>query len=76
MYNSQPYTEAMKIQPSVSYIPYATYSKKRTGYIIKFAQFGEGNLLSESCNNTESCHKSDDDSTIELLISEAKINAM
>ena len=42
------------------YIPYAKYSKEKTGDIIMFTQFEEGNLPSESCNGTESGDKSDD----------------
>ena len=45
---SQPYSEEMAMQSAVSYIPYATSSKKQTGDIIMFTQFEEGNLLSES----------------------------
>ena len=49
----------------MSYIPHATYSKEKTGDIITSEQFEEGNLLSETCNETESGKESDDDSTIE-----------
>ena len=54
----------------VAYIPYATSSKEQTGDIITFTQFEEGNLLLETCNNTESGNKYDDDSTLAPLISE------
>ena len=60
----------MDIKPAVSYIPYATYSRVKTGDIITFTQFEEGNLLSETCNYTESGNESDDDSTLAQLISE------
>ena len=50
---SQLYAEAMGIRPAVSYIPYATSSKRGNGDIITFAQFEEGNLLSETCNDME-----------------------
>ena len=43
---SQPYAEAMGVQTDVSYIPYATSSKGKTGNIITFTQFEEGGLLS------------------------------
>ena len=50
----------MDVLPAVSYIPYDTFSKEKTGDIITFAQFGEGGLLSEYCNNTESGNEADD----------------
>ena len=59
-YKSQPYAEAMDMQPSVSYIPYDTYSRKQNGDIITLTQFEEGNLLSETCDDTESGNKYDD----------------
>ena len=61
----------MTMQPEVLYIQYATSSKEKTGNIITFSQFEEGNLLSESHNVTEISDKYDDDSTIPPLISEA-----
>ena len=42
-YMSQPYSEAMDMQPSVSYIPCATYSKGKSGDKITFIQCEEGN---------------------------------
>ena len=38
-YTSQQYSEAMDIRTAVTYTPYATYSKEKTGSIITFAQF-------------------------------------
>ena len=58
-YTSQPYTEAMAMRPAVTYTPYATSSKEKTGDVITFAQFEEGNLLNETRNNTESDDRSD-----------------
>ena len=58
------------MQPSVSYIHYATYSKEQTGDIITFAQYKEDILLSETCNDTESGNKSGDNSTLSPLSSE------
>ena len=43
----------------VTYTPYAASSKEQTGYVITFAQFEEGNLLTETRNDTESSDKSD-----------------
>ena len=75
-YTSQQYSEAMDIKTTVSYIPYAKYSKEKTGDIITFAKFEEGGLLSESRNNTESGNEYDEDSTITPLISEAYMDAI
>ena len=71
MYTSQPYSEEMAMQMSVSYIPYDISSKVKTGNITTFTQFEEGGLLLEYHNVTESSDKSDDDSTLPPLISEA-----
>ena len=52
VYTSQQYAEAMDVRPDVSCIPYATYSRRKTGDIITFAQFEEGHLLSETREDT------------------------
>ena len=44
---------------AVTYTPYATSSKEQTGDVIKFAQFKEGNILTEIRNNSESGDESD-----------------
>ena len=44
----------MAMRLTVTYTPYATYSKEQTGNVITFAQFEEGNLLTETRNDTES----------------------
>ena len=36
---------------AVSYVPYDTSSREQTGDIIMFAQFEEGDLLSETRNH-------------------------
>ena len=54
----------MEMHPAVTYTPYATSSKEQTGDVITFAQFEEGNLLTETCNNTESGDESDSESII------------
>ena len=51
-YMSRPYSEAMDMRPAVTYTPYATSSKEQTGDVITFTQFEEGNLLTETRNNT------------------------
>ena len=73
----------MTMHPSVPYTTYAPYSREQTGNIITFAQFEEGNLLSETKNllsetrdDSESGNKYDDDSTMPPLISEEDMDAM
>ena len=61
-YTSRPYAEAMAMSPTVTYTPYATSSKEQTGNVITFAQFEEGNLISETRNDTESGDESDSES--------------
>ena len=41
-YMSRPYSEAMAMNPEVTYTPYDTSSKEKTDDIITFAQFEEG----------------------------------
>ena len=57
-YTSQPYSEAMAMRPAVTYTPYATSSKEQTVDVITFSQFEEGDLLTETRNDTESGDKS------------------
>ena len=47
---SRPYSEALTMQPSVSYILYAKSSHEQTGYNITFEQFEEGNLVENEHN--------------------------
>ena len=61
-YTSRPYAEAVAMRPTVTYTPYTTSSKEQTGDVISFAQFEEGNLISETCNDTESDDQSDSES--------------
>ena len=70
-YPSQPYPEAMYMRLAVSYTPYAKSSRGKNGDLITFTQFKEGNLLSETqnllsetCDDTESGNRSDDNSTM------------
>ena len=58
-YTSRPYAEAMAMRPTVTYTPYATSSKEQTGDVITFTHFEEGNLISETRNDTESDDESD-----------------
>ena len=52
----------MEMRPAVTYTPYATSSKEQTGDVITFAQVEEGDLISETCNDTESGDESDSES--------------
>ena len=49
------------MRPPVSYSPYATSPKEKTGDIITFSQFEQENLISENFNDAESGDESDDD---------------
>ena len=60
VYTSQPYSEAMAMNPEMTYTPCAISSREQTGGIITFTQFEEGNLVSETCNNAESGDEYDD----------------
>ena len=70
----RPYAEAMAMRPTVTYTPYATSSKEKTGDVITFAQFEEGNLLSETRNDTESYDASDSESIMMSEIDMENIN--
>ena len=52
----------MAMRPTVTYTPYATSYKEQTGDVITFAQFEEGYLITETCNDTESDDESNSDS--------------
>ena len=43
-YTSKPYSEAMAMRPAVTYTLYATSLKEKTGDVITFTQFEEGNI--------------------------------
>ena len=76
VYTSQTYVEDMAMQPAMSYTPYAKSSKEQTGNITTFTKFEEGNLLSETRNNTESGNESDENSTFKPFISEEETYAI
>ena len=63
-YTSRPYSEAMAMRPAVTYTPYAMSLKEQTGDVITFAKFEEGDILTETRNDAESCDKSDNESII------------
>ena len=60
----------MTTRKALSYIQYAKYSKEKNIDIMMFAQFEEGDLLSETLNDTESGNESNDNSTLPPLIIE------
>ena len=60
-YTSQPNVETMYMQTAVSYMSNAASPKEKTGNIITFSLFEEGDLLSETRHSTESGKKSDKD---------------
>ena len=67
----------------VSYTPYDASLRGKTGNIIRFTHFEEGNLssethnlLSEIRNDTESGNDFDNDSTMLPLMSEEEIDVM
>ena len=66
----------MAMRQAVSCIPSATFSRGRNGNIITFAQFEEGDFLSETCDDAESGEKSDDKSIMPPLISKGEIDTM
>ena len=72
-YTSRPYAEAMAMCTAVTYTPYATSSKEQTGDVITFAQFEEGNILTETCNDAEIGDESDSES---LMMNEQDMNAI
>ena len=58
-YTSRPNSEATAMRPAVTYTPYATSSREKTCNVITFAQFEEGNILTETRNDAESGDESD-----------------
>ena len=69
-YISRPCLEAMAMRPAVKYTPCAASLRGKTGNIIMFAQFEEGDSLTETCNYAESGDESDDNSIMPPLLSE------
>ena len=62
LYMTRPYSEAMAMRLALTYTPYATSLKEQTGDLITFAQFEEGNILTETSNDAESGDESDNES--------------
>ena len=61
------------MRPVVTYTPYATSSKEKTGDVITFAKFEEGNILTKTRNNAESGDKPDNES---IMMSEQYMDAI
>ena len=66
----------MAMRPSVTYTHCDTSSRDKTGNIITFTQFEEGNILSETHNYAESGGESDDDSIMPPLLIKEEMDAM
>ena len=66
----------MALRPDISYIPCDTSPRGKTGDKITFAQFEEGDLSSETRDDTASGNKSSDDSTLAPLIIEEGMGMM
>ena len=75
-FTSRTYLELMAMRPEVTYTPYATSSKEQTGDIITLVQFEEGNLISETCNDTESGDEYDNNSIMPQLLSKEDMDRM
>ena len=50
------------MRPAVTYTLYATSSREKTGDVITFAQFEEGDILTDTRNDAESGDESDSES--------------
>ena len=61
------------MRPDVTYTLYATSSREQTGDIITFAQFEEGNILTETRNDTEIGDESDNES---IMMSKQDMDAI
>ena len=66
----------MEMRPDMTYTTCATYSRKKTGDIITFTQFEEGNILTKTRNNAEIGDESNDDSIMSPLLSKEEMDAM
>ena len=66
----------MAMHLAVTYTPCATSLRGKTGDIITFAQFEEGNILTKTCNDAESGDEFKYDSMMPPLLSEEEMDAM
>ena len=72
-YTSRPYPKVMVIRPAVTYTLYATSLKEQTGNVVMFAQFEDGNILTENRNDAEIGDESDNKS---IMMSEQEMDAI
>ena len=63
----------MSMRPAVTYTLYATSLKEKTGDVIMFTQFEEGNILTKTCNNAESGDESNNEL---IMMSEQDMDAI
>ena len=61
-YTSKPYSEEIVMRLSVTYTTYGTSLREKTGNIMTFTQFEEGNILTKTSNDAESGDESDTES--------------
>ena len=61
------------MRPAVKYTPYGPSSREKTGDIITFSQFEEGNILTKTRNDAEIGDESDNKS---IMMSEQDMDAM
>ena len=64
------------MRPAVTYTPCAKSLWKQTGDITTFANFEEGNILTETRNDAESGEESNDSLILPILLSKEEIYAM
>ena len=64
------------MRAAVTYTPCATSSREKTGDIITFTQFEEGNILTKTRNDAEIGDESDDNSILPPLLREEEMDAM
>ena len=50
------------MRPAVTYTLYSNSSREQTGNVITFAQFEEGNILTDTRNDAEICDESNNES--------------
>ena len=61
------------MRPAVTYTPYGTSSREKTGDVITFSQFKEGNILTKTRNDAEIGDESDNES---IMMSEQDMDTI
>ena len=72
-YTSRLYSESMAMRPEVTYTPCAASPREKTGDIITFAHFEEGNILTKTRKDAERGDESDNEP---IMIIKQDIDAM